>query len=108
MADGDSRPGSAQRTRRINRAGAAQRSRHHLDVDVLLPAGMRAPGLARWLQSIAPARARGAVSIAVVPDARVRRLNRDYRKKDTNTDVLSFPSENEAGLTGPPNRKAGL
>jgi len=26
---------------------------------------MRAPGLARWLQSVAPVRARGAVAIAV-------------------------------------------
>lgn len=54
---------------------------------------MRAPGLATWLQSVAPTRARGSVSVAVVPDARVRRLNRDYRKKDANTDVLSFPAD---------------
>ena len=64
-----------------------------MDIDVVLPAGMRAPGLARWLQSVAPARARGILSIAVVPDARVRTLNRQYRKKDTPTDVLSFPAE---------------
>jgi probable rRNA maturation factor len=74
----------------------------HLDIDVLLPAGMRAPGLARWLQSVAPARARGSVSIAVVSDARVRGLNRDYRRKDATTDVLSFPADvDEAGLTSP-------
>ncbi len=65
---------------------------------------MRAPGLARWLQSVAPASARGSVSIAVAPDARVRALNRDYRKKDAKTDVLSFPAEaDEAGLVGPAN-----
>jgi len=62
---------------------------------------MRAPGLAGWLQSVAPARARGTVALAVVPDARVRSLNRQYRKKDQNTDVLSFPANDEAGLTRP-------
>jgi probable rRNA maturation factor len=51
-----------------------------------------APGLAAWLRRVAPARARGAVSVALVSDRRVRELNRTYRKKDYATDVLSFPS----------------
>jgi probable rRNA maturation factor len=59
----------------------------------------RAPGLARWLASIAPARARGAMTVAIAPDARVRALNRRFRKKDTPTDVLSFPSD-ELGYLG--------
>jgi probable rRNA maturation factor len=63
-----------------------------LAIDVVLPAGVRAPGLVAWLHSVAPATARGALSIAVVSDARVRALNRTYRKKNTNTDVLSFPA----------------
>jgi probable rRNA maturation factor len=50
-------------------------------------------------------RARGSVTIAVVPDARVRALNRDYRKKDTNTDVLSFPAEGSI-IAGTANRRA--
>lgn len=41
---------------------------------------------------VAPARARGAVSIALVSDACVRVLNRDYRGHDCATDVLSFPA----------------
>jgi probable rRNA maturation factor len=45
-----------------------------------------------WLTSIAPARARGEVTVAIVPDARVRRFNREYRGKDEKTDVLSFPA----------------
>ncbi|MEQ1728900.1 MAG: rRNA maturation RNase YbeY [Vicinamibacterales bacterium] len=49
--------------------------------------------LARWLSDVAPATARGAVSVAVISDARVRALNREYRKKDCATDVLSFPAE---------------
>jgi probable rRNA maturation factor len=50
------------------------------------------PGLAAWLRRVAPARARGVVSIALVSDRRVRSLNRTYRRKDYATDVLSFPN----------------
>jgi len=50
-----------------------------------------APALARWLKRIAPARARGTLSVAVVSDARVRSLNRRYRGVNRATDVLSFP-----------------
>ena len=53
----------------------------------------RAPGLARWLLSVAPRRARGALAIAIVSDARVRALNRRYRRKDRATDILSFPAD---------------
>ena len=69
------------------------------DIDVAMPAGVRAPGLARWLASVAPSRARGTVTIAIVPDTRVRALNRRYRRKDKSTDVLSFPAE-ERGFLG--------
>jgi probable rRNA maturation factor len=58
--------------------------------------GRRVPSaasLARWLRRIAPARARGTLSVAVVSDARVRTLNRRYRGVDRATDVLSFPAE---------------
>ncbi len=40
----------------------------------------RAPGLASWLASVAPARARGVVTVAIVSDARIRALNRKFRK----------------------------
>ena len=74
--------------------------------------GRRVPSaasLARWLRRIAPARARGTLSVAVVSDARVRTLNRRYRGVDRATDVLSFPAEvgqpfqgrRTAGLKGP-------
>ena len=52
---------------------------------------VRDGGLAGWLASIAPARARGEVTVALVSDARIRALNRKYRRKDRPTDVLSFP-----------------
>ena len=54
---------------------------------------IRDGGLGRWLESIAPARARGEVAVALATDARVRTLNRQYRRKDQTTDVLAFPSE---------------
>jgi probable rRNA maturation factor len=65
----------------------------------VVTSGTRAPGLARWLQAIAPSRARGDVTVAIVPDARVRALNRQYRGTNTSTDVLSFPA-GEAGDLG--------
>jgi probable rRNA maturation factor len=50
-------------------------------------------GLARWLASVAPARARGEVSIALVSDAHIRKLNAQYRRKNVATDVLSFVTD---------------
>ena len=54
---------------------------------------VRDGGLARWLAAIAPARAAGDVAIALVSDARIRALNRKYRRKNSPTDVLSFRNE---------------
>ncbi|HET9195318.1 MAG TPA: rRNA maturation RNase YbeY [Vicinamibacterales bacterium] len=65
----------------------------------MLPPGVRAPGLAAWLELVAPARGRGTVIVAVVPDGRVRELNRRYRDKNLPTDVLSFPAD-EPGQLG--------
>ncbi len=58
---------------------------------------VRDGGLARWLASIAPSRARGDLSIALVSDAHIRKLNARYRRKDTATDVLSFASDDSIG-----------
>jgi len=60
-----------------------------------------ARGLAAWLSRVAPARARGTVSVALVSDARVRALNRQYRRKDYATDVLSFPANPESRIPNP-------
>jgi probable rRNA maturation factor len=62
--------------------------------DVGRPA--RVGGLAEWLRGLAPARARGLVTIALVDDATMRRLNRRYLGKNRATDVLSFA----AGVRG--------
>jgi probable rRNA maturation factor len=61
-----------------------------------------AAGLGAWLARSAPRGARGVVTVAIVPDALMRKLNRDYRRKDRATDVLSFPPD---GPLGP--RRAG-
>jgi probable rRNA maturation factor len=66
-----------------------------LDIEIV----GRAPGLGAWLASIAPARARGAMTVAIVSDPRVRALNRKFRKKNAYTDVLSFPAD-EPGYLG--------
>jgi probable rRNA maturation factor len=62
---------------------------------------VRVPGLAAWLQRVAPARARGTVNIALVSDARMRSLNRAFRGKDRVTDVLSFPSHPDTSPQSP-------
>lgn len=79
--------------------GARRRAGELFQVDVVTSGALRAPGLARWLQGVAPARARGQVTVALAPDARVRALNRQYRRKDAATDVLSFPAD-EPGFLG--------
>lgn len=56
-----------------------------------------ARGLARWLVRAAPRRAGGHVAIALLPDEAVRRLNRQYRRLDKATDVLSFPAAQPRG-----------
>ena len=53
---------------------------------------VRDGGLGPWLASVAPARAMGDVAIALVTDARIRALNRQYRRQNKVTDVLSFPA----------------
>jgi probable rRNA maturation factor len=66
--------------------------RTRLRVNISTPDG-RVPagrGLAAWLEDIAPAGARGEVTVALVSDRRMRVLNRAFRGKDYATDVLSF------------------
>lgn len=63
-----------------------------VDVAAARPDAPAVRGLARWLAATAPRRARGAVTIALVSDARMRALNREFRGVDRATDVLSFPS----------------
>ena len=69
---------------------------------------LRKRALARWLEAIAPARARGDVTLALVSDADIRRLNRRFARADHATDVLSFASDDvEAVSCPPPTRTIG-
>jgi probable rRNA maturation factor len=84
------------------RSTAVQRPRR-LRVDVVatsVPPGLSRrtrdaakAGLGSWLADVAPTRARGHVTVAVVSDAEVRALNLRYRRKNSVTDVLSFPAD---------------
>ena len=65
-----------------------------------------APGLARWLSEIAPARAPRELGIALVSDARIRALNKQFRRKDAPTDVLSFEPADIVIATGVARRQA--
>ena len=66
----------------------------------------RAPGLAVWLARVAPKGAPAEISIALVSDQRIRALNRQYRRKDKATDVLSFEPADLAIATGVARRQA--
>jgi probable rRNA maturation factor len=57
-----------------------------------------ARGLGPWLARIAPASAKGDLSVAIVSDRRMRALNRQFRGKDAVTDVLSFPAQDRGFL----------
>src|SRR5262245_9436667 len=76
------------------KADSRRRAIARLMVTVSDMRGRRASagGLGRWLTRIAPRQARGTVSIALITDAEMRRLNASYRGKNAPTDVLSFPA----------------
>jgi probable rRNA maturation factor len=70
-----------------------------LVVSVTDGAGRRVAGgraLAAWLARAAPSRARGAVTIGLIGDRAMRRLNLTHRRVDRATDVLSFPAGGSA------------
>jgi probable rRNA maturation factor len=102
MADDDHSTGSRLRAQRSRPRGLLSSTGRHLKVEVVPSATLRARGLAAWLTWVAPARARGVVTVALVSDARVRALNRRFRKKDASTDVLSFPNASHESEPGAP------
>ncbi len=62
---------------------------------------MRKAELRRFLAELTRRVTRGrSIACLVTTDAELRRLNRQYRKKDRATDVLSFPSAENNGFAG--------
>lgn len=59
-------------------------------------------GLGRWLARVAPRAARGELAIALIPDARMRILNRSYRRTDHPTDVLTFVADRTSRIPDSP------
>lgn len=64
-------------------------------------------GLPDWLTRVAPRAARGDMTLALVGDAKMRALNRQFRGIDRPTDVLSFPAGADASLRGGGRRQLG-
>jgi probable rRNA maturation factor len=63
--------------------------------------GISAQALERFLRKAQRSvRLRGEVGVLVASNARIRRLNRQFRGKDKPTDVLSFPAASQNGLAG--------
>ncbi len=60
---------------------------------------LRRAGIERLAQRIldATGEAHADVSLSFIGDASMRRLNRQYRRKDATTDVLAFPMREVAG-----------
>ena len=63
------------------------------------PSVRRVAGWAEAVLAAAAPRRAGSVSVLLCGDARMRRLNREFRKIDRPTDVLSFPAD-VPGLLG--------
>jgi probable rRNA maturation factor len=84
----------------LGRTAVRASARKALAVSIVDERGrpVSAPGLAAWLRRVAPPRARGGVSVALVSDQRVRALNRTYRRQDYATDVLSFCEPSALGF----------
>jgi probable rRNA maturation factor len=62
---------------------------------------MRRMELRRFLAEVIRSVARGrSIACLVTGDAEVRRLNRQFRGKNSATDVLSFPSSEKNGFAG--------
>lgn len=63
-----------------------------LHISVEMPSKLLAPELPKFAQDAANlCKLRGTLSILITSSREMRRLNREFRGKDTPTDVLSFP-----------------
>jgi len=63
--------------------------------------------IARNFSRVAKIKGNAEVSLAIVGDAEMRRLNRVYRNKDKTTDVLSFAESGEKFVSGDRQKSLG-
>lgn len=70
--------------------------------DPAATASLRKTDLSRFLKRAQRAASlKGDVTVLLADDKRLKQLNRDFRRKNKATDVLSFPAaENEEGIAG--------
>lgn len=83
------------------RAPRAARTATLVEVTSAVRKGPSARRVAAWTEAALAAaapRRKASVSVLLCGDARMRRLNRDYRRVDRPTDVLSFPAADPAFL----------
>ena len=83
------------------RAPRAARSAPRAEVTSAVRKGPSARRVAVWTDEVLSAaapRSRAWVSVLLCGDTRMRRLNREFRKIDRSTDVLSFPAGDPAFL----------
>ena len=83
------------------RAPRAPRPAPRVEVASAVRTGPSARRVAAWTEAVLAAaapRRKASVSVLLCGDARMRRLNREFRKIDRPTDVLSFPSADAAFL----------
>jgi probable rRNA maturation factor len=92
--DGDPGPSSRLLQARLG----AKTPRLRVDV-VAVAKGPMGRGLGTWLAAVAPRKALGRATVAIVSDERLRSLNLQYRGQDFATDVLAFP-DGEADYLG--------
>ena len=79
----------------------APRAAPRAEVTSAVRTGPSARRVAAWTEAALAAaapRGRASVSVLLCGDARMRRLNREFRKVDRPTDVLSFPAGEPAFL----------
>jgi len=102
LLDSDLEPDPAPKTNSAKQAGAlaSVRDSRTTGRDFRLPS---ARGLARFLRAAqAAVRLKGQVTVLLTTDAAIAKLNRQFRRKNKATDVLSFPAAGvgAAGIAG--------
>jgi probable rRNA maturation factor len=84
----------------VKRSGVSGSKPHSKGIprDIRLPSARTLAGFLAAAQ--AAVRVKGQVSVLLTTDAAIKKLNRQFRGKNTATDVLSFPASGLGGIAG--------